>query len=98
MTNSHAEESIFFIKNNQIYFKNDGDILELRERARIFSFQNAFNILLKKILDPSDSRKLLRINNLDVSNLVKDYKVNEEKITDINYFSDISVNFSKKKN
>ena len=94
---SLADESIFLIENNQIYLENDRNVLELRKKARNISFQNAFNLLTKRILEPNDLRKLNKISEMSVEDLVKDYKIQEEKITEINYFSDMSVNFNSEK-
>ena len=50
--NSFASDDIYLIENNEIYLENNGNVLELRENAKEISFQNAFNILSRKILDP----------------------------------------------
>ncbi len=89
-----ANESIYTVKDNQIYFQNDGKVLELRDKAKNLAFQNAFKILTKKILEPTELRKLDAIGEIDISSLIKDFKIVEEKITDINYSSNISVNFN----
>ena len=91
---AEADNSIYTVKDNQIFLQNDGNVLELREKAKILAFENAFNILTKKILEPSELRKLRMIDEVEISNLIKDFKIIEEKITDINYSSNVSVNFN----
>ena len=89
-----ADISIYTVRDNQIYLQNDGNVLELREKAKALAFENAFNILSKKILEPSELRKLKMVDEIEISNLVKDFKIIEEKITNINYTSNILVNFN----
>ena len=97
MANSFANDDIYFIENNEIYLENNGNVLELRENAKEISFQNALNILARKILDPADFRKFQQLEETNTSNLVKDYQIQSEKINDINYYTNISINFSKEK-
>ena len=92
-----ANENIYFIENNEIFLDNEGDVLALRDKARKISFENAFDILTKNILNPEDIDKIDTISEIDISELVKDYKIQSEKITDINYFTEISVNFNPEK-
>ena len=92
--NLKADNSIYSVKDNQIFLQNDNNVLELRNIAKQMAFRNAFNILAKKILGPKEIIKLDQINEINISNLVKDFKIIEEKITDINYSSNISVNFN----
>ena len=89
-----ANESIYSVKDNQIFFQNDGNVLELRDKAKKIAFQNAFNILIKKILEPSEQSKLDSVGELNIPSLIRDFKIVEEKITDVNYSSNISVNFN----
>ncbi len=89
-----ADISIYTVRDNQIYLQNDGNVLELREKAKALAFENAFNILSKKILEPSELRKLKMVDEIEISNLIKDFKIIEEKITNINYTSNILVNFN----
>ena len=89
-----ADDSIYTVKDNQVFLQNDQNVLKLREKAKELAFDNAFNILTKKILEPSEKRKLDRFEKIDVSSLIKDYKIVEEKITDINYSANIFVNFN----
>ena len=90
----HANDSIYTVKDNKIYLQNEGNVLELREQAKIIAFENAFNILTKKILEPSELRKLERVTDINIESLIKDYQIVEEKIKNINYSSNISVNFN----
>ncbi len=92
-----SSDEIYYIENNEIYLENNGKVLELREKAKILSFKNSFNILAKNILDPDDLKKFELISNYDITPLVKDYKIESEKISDINYFAKISVNFNPSK-
>ena len=92
--NVKADDSIYTVKDNQVYLQNDQNVLKLREKAKKLAFDNAFNILTKKILEPSEIRKLARFEKIDVSSLIKDFKIVEEKITDINYSANILVNFN----
>ena len=91
---AEADISIYTVKDNQVFLQNDGNVLELREKAKKLAFENAFNILTKKILEPSQLRKLEIADEIEISNLIKDFKIIEEKITDINYTSNILVNFN----
>ena len=95
--NTQANVTIYTVKDNQIFLQNDGNVLELREKAKKLAFENAFNILTKKILEPSELRKLQIIEEIDIKNLIKDFKIIEERITDINYSSNILVNFNSEK-
>ena len=92
--NVKADDSIYTVKDNQVFLQNDRNVLKLREKAKELAFDNAFNILTKKILEPSEKRKLDRFEKIDVSSLIKDYKIVEEKITDVNYSANIFVNFN----
>ena len=97
MANCFANDDIYFIENNEVYLENNGNVLELRENAKDISFQSAFNILARKILDPVDIRKFQQLQDVKISNLVKDYQIQSEKINDIKYYTNISINFSKEK-
>ena len=90
-----ANESIYTIKDNEIFLQNDRNVLELRENAREIAFLNAFNILTKKILEPVEIRKIDRLGDIDISAFIRDFKVVEEKITDINYSANILINFNR---
>ena len=92
--NVKADDSIYTVKDNQVFLQNDQNVLKLREEAKKLAFDNAFNILTKKILEPSEIRKLDRLERVDVSSLIKDFKIVKEKITDINYSANILVNFN----
>ncbi len=89
-----ANESIYSVRDNKIFLQNDRNVLELRDNAKKIAFENAFNILTKKILEPSELSKIDRIGEIDISGLIMDFKIVEEKITDINYSANISVNFN----
>ena len=91
---SKSDENIYLIKDNEVLLENSGNIMELREIAKDMAFKNAFNILSEKILEPSDLSKLSQQSEIKIENFVMDYKVQKEKITDINYFSIINVNFN----
>lgn len=95
--NSFASDDIYLVENNEIYLENNENVLELRENAKVISFQSAFNILARKILDPSDIIKFEQLQDIPISNLVKDYQIQSEKIDDIKYYANISINFSKEK-
>ena len=92
--NVYADVSIYTVKDNQVFLQNDQNVLKLREKAKKLAFDNAFNILTKKILEPSEIRKLERFEKIDISSFIKDFKIVEEKITDINYSANILVNFN----
>ena len=95
--NSFASDDIYFVEDNEIYLENNGNVLELRENAKEISFQNAFNTLSRKILDPNDFLKFEQLQDIEISNLVKDYQIQSEKINNIKYYANISVNFNKNK-
>ena len=90
---AYADVSIYTVKDNQVFLQNDQNVLKLREKAKKLAFDNAFNILIK-ILEPSEIRKLERFEKIDISSFIKDFKIVEEKITDINYSANILVNFN----
>ena len=90
----YADDSIYTVKDNKVFLQNDQNVLKLREKAKKLAFDNAFNILIKKILEPSEIRKLDRFEKIDISSFIKDFKIVEEKITDINYSANILVNFN----
>ena len=92
-----AEESIFEIKNNEVFLDNSGDILELRNKSKKIAFKNAFTILTEKILSSEDNKKIYGKIGADLESLVADFKFQKEKISDINYFAIIDVNFDSKK-
>ena len=58
--------------------------MELRENAKEISFQNAFNTLSRKILDPNDFLKFEQLQDIEISNLVKDYQIQSEKLIILN--------------
>jgi len=89
-----ANEEIYNIKNNEVYLENNGNVLEVRENAKNISFKNGFNILAKNILTPEDFLRFTQISDFNPTELVSDYKIESEKITEINYYAEISVNFN----
>ena len=89
-----ANEEIYNIKNNEVFLKNNGNVLELRENAKNISFKNGFNILAKNILTPEDFLRFNQISDFNPTDLVSDYKIESEKITEINYYAEISINFN----
>ena len=89
-----ANEGIYNIKNNEVYLENNGNVLEVRENAKNISFKNGFNILAKNILTPEDFLKFTQISDFNPTELVSDYKIESEKITEINYYAEISINFN----
>ena len=89
-----ANEEIYNIKNNEVYLENNGNVLEVRENAKNISFKNGFNILAKNILTPEDFLKFTQISDFNPTELVSDYKIESEKITEINYYAEISINFN----
>ena len=89
-----ANEEIYNIKNNEVYLENYGNVLEVRENAKNISFKNGFNILAKNILTPSDFIKFSQISDFNPSELVSDYKIESEKISEIKYYAEISINFN----
>ena len=97
IANTFANEEIYYIPSNEVYLENTGNVLELRESAKLISFQKALNILAKNILDPEDFLRFGQISDYNVTNLISDYKVESEKISDINYSAVISVNFNELK-
>ncbi len=88
-----ANEEIYNIKDNEVYLENNGNVLELRENAKNISFRNGFNILAKNILTPEGFLRFSQISEYNPSDLVSDYKIESEKITEINYYAEISINF-----
>ena len=91
-----ANEELYFIRKNEVFLENTGNVLELRENAKVIAFQNALNILAKNILDPQDFLKFSQISDYNLIDLINDYKIESEKVSDINYFAEISVNFNQK--
>lgn len=89
-----ANEEIYNIKNNEVYLENNGNVLEARENAKNISFKNGFNILAKNILTPEDFLKFTQISDFNPTEFVSDYKIESEKITEINYYAEISINFN----
>ncbi|MFL2679341.1 MAG: hypothetical protein ACJ0GH_03065 [Alphaproteobacteria bacterium] len=94
--NSFANENLYYIEKNEVYLENNGEILELRENAKLISFKRSFIILAKNILDPENLVKFYQISDYNITTLVKDYKIDSEKITNVGYLASISVNFNKK--
>ena len=89
-----ANEEIYNIKNNEVYLENNGNVLEVRENAKNISFKNGFNILAKNILTPEDFLRFTQISDFNPTELVSDYKIESEKITEISYYAEISINFN----
>ena len=89
-----ANEEIYNIKNNEVYLENNGNVLEVRENAKNISFRNGFNILAKNILTPEDFLKFTQISDFNPTELVSDYKIESEKISETNYYAEISINFN----
>ena len=42
--NGKADDSIYTVKDNQVYLQNDQNVLKVREKAKKLAFDNAFNI------------------------------------------------------
>merc|ERR1712224_844235 len=89
-----ANEEIYNIKNNEVYLENYGNVLEVRENAKNISFKNGFNILAKNILTPADFIRFSQISDFNPSELVSDYKIESEKISESKYYAEISINFN----
>ena len=89
-----ANEEIYNIKDNEVYLENNGNVLELRDNAKNISFKNGFNILAKNILTSEGFLRFSQISDFNPSDLVSDYKIESEKITEINYYAEISINFN----
>ncbi len=97
LASTNAKENIYLIENNEIYLENEGNILALRQSSKNIAFKNAFFILAKKILEPKDISKLQQIDNLNIENFVLDFILQDEKISETNYFAKVSVNFNPEK-
>ena len=55
-------------------------------KKKNISFKNGFNILAKNILTPEDFLKFTQISDFNPTELVSDYKIESEKITEITYY------------
>ncbi len=91
----YGDDALYSIKDNQVFLQNDNNILDLRESAKFIAFENAFSILVKKIIEPKDLIKLNRLEDVSVEKLVNDYKITNEDISEISYSANISVNFNQ---
>ena len=89
-----ANEEIYNIKNNEVYLENNGNVLEVRENAKNISFKNGFSILAKNILTPEDFVRFTQITDFNPTELVSDYKIESEKISETKYYAEISINFN----
>lgn len=92
----YGNDALYSIQDNQVYLQNDNNILDLREKAKNIAFENAFRILIKKIIDSKDLKSVNQLDNLKIDKLVNDYKITDEQISDISYSANISVNFNQK--
>ncbi len=92
----HGNDALYSIQDNQVFLQNDNNILDLREKAKNIAFENAFKILMKKIIDPKDLKSVNQLDNSEIDQLVNDYKISDEQISDISYSANISVNFNQK--
>ena len=92
----HGNDALYSVKDNQVFLQNDNNILDLREKAKNIAFENAFRILIKKIIDSKDLKSVNQLDNLKINKLVNDYKITDEQISDISYSANISVNFNQK--
>lgn len=92
----YGNDALYSIQDNQVFLQNDNNILDLREKAKNIAFENAFRILMKKIIDPKDLKSVNKLDNSKIDNLVNDYKISDEQISDISYSANISVNFNQK--
>ena len=55
-----------------------------------------FRTIMKKIIDPKDLKSVNQLDNPEIDQLVNDYKISDEQISDISYSANISVNFNQK--
>ena len=92
----HGNDALYSIQDNQVFLQNDNNILDLREKAKNIAFENAFRILIKKIIDSKDLKSVNQLDNPKIDKLVNDYKITDEQISDISYSANISVNFNQK--
>lgn len=92
----HGNDALYSIQDNQVFLQNDNNILDLREKAKNIAFENAFKILIKKIIDSKDLKSVNQIDNPKIDKLVNDYNITDEQISDISYSANISVNFNQK--
>ncbi len=92
----YGNDALYSIQDNQVFLQNDNNILDLREKAKNIAFENAFRILMKKIIDSKDLKNVNQLENPEIDKLVNDYKISDEQISDISYSANISVNFNQK--
>ena len=92
----HGNDALYSIQDNQVFLQNDNNILDLREKAKNIAFENAFRLLIKKIIDSEDIKKVNQIDNPKIEELINDYKITDEQISEISYSANISVNFNQK--
>ena len=92
----HGNDALYSIQDNQVFLQNDNNILDLREKAKNIAFENAFKVLMRKIIDPKDLKSVNQLDNPEIDQLVNDYKISDEQISDISYSANISVNFNQK--
>ncbi len=90
----HGNDSLYLVKDNQIFIQNEDNISDLREKAKNIAFENAFGILVKKIAEPRDFSKLNFLEDIKINSLVTDYNITNEIISDISYSANIAVNFN----
>ena len=92
----YGNDALYSIQDNQVFLQNDNNILDLREKAKDIAFENAFKILIKKIIDTKDLRSINKLDNIEIEKLINDYKISDEQISEISYTANISVNFNPK--
>ena len=90
----YGNDSLYLVKDNQVFIQNEDNISDLREKAKNIAFENAFGILVKKIAEPRDFSKLNFLENIKINSLVTDYNITNEIISDISYSANIAVNFN----
>ena len=94
LTESFSEESVFTI--NEVKVKGGIDVNFSREKYFNRAFSNSFDVLMNKILLISDLKKVENVKLIEIKNLIKSFKILEERYREDIYRAKLEVIYNEK--
>ena len=89
-----SDDSIYLIKDIKVLIENE-DIQTARDKAKKIAFDEALDLMLKKIISDADYAKLISLPKIDLVQLIKEFKIKNENFRESLYSAEIDVNFKK---
>ena len=97
---SEFSTNIVFSKNYNIFdikVKENYDINFDKSKVIDKAFEEAFNVLIFKLIESKDRPKINNISLKDKKNLIENFSISDEQFINNNYIGSFNVQFSKRK-